>query len=317
MLVTHRALLATLGYVAALFAAAWELELWTDPLPDEITLAALALAHLGAGALADRWRIVAASAAVAAAAALAGEGLEVFLAIVFGVPIAGVLLALGVGAGKLARRRARGDERQLIRVLAAVLATCALAPAAFAAFDELRPPVDDTPDDPLVLDPVRGTYRGIALGDRERALVRRVGRPERRGSNEPAEPLGEDYYEVGGPTTHDIPPGDEETLRYRELSVFLVRGRVYGWVTTSERAETPEGIGVGDSRALVQERYPDADCYIGNEGTEYVTFPVCEVELCSGRRLVFGGDRIKSVWLIAETRAALRPCARRGERRRR
>lgn len=52
-------------------------------------------------------------------------------------------------------------------------------------------------------------------------------------------------------------------------------------------------------------RYPAADRRTANEGSEYVTFPLCEIRLCTGRLLAFGGDPIKSVWLVAQSQRAL------------
>jgi hypothetical protein len=83
---------------------------------------------------------------------------------------------------------------------------------------------------------------------------------------------------------------------------------VTGWGTTDKRAQTPEGVGVGDSRELVERRYPDADCFIQNKGTEYVPYPICKVRVCKGRLLGFGGEPIRSLWLVAETNTGLKTC---------
>ena len=42
-----------------------------------------------------------------------------------------------------------------------------------------------------------------------------------------------------------------------------------------------------------------------NEDTEYATFPLCEVQPRPGVHLYFGGDPIKSIWLIITSDAAL------------
>jgi hypothetical protein len=44
---------------------------------------------------------------------------------------------------------------------------------------------------------------------------------------------------------------------------------------------------------------------VENEDTEYLPYPVCEVRVCDGLLLAFGGEPIKSIWLAAETRGAL------------
>lgn len=173
-----------------------------------------------------------------------------------------------------------------------------------AGFDCALPPADKHPEDPLTVDWREGSYEGVALRSSVAVLIARIGRPERRGSEEPAEPIGEDYYDIGGPTSFGSPgtgPGKNETLRFEGRAFFATGDRISGWVTTSSRAETPEGVGVGDSNEIVEKRYPDAECRTANAGTEYSTFPLCEVRVCKGRRLAFGGDPIKSVWLVAES----------------
>jgi len=104
---------------------------------------------------------------------------------------------------------------------------------------------------------------------------------------------------------------DFETFRYERLVVSVVGGRVTAWGTTDDRARTPEGVGIGDTWDLVERSNPNADCFIQNEGTEYVTYPICKVRVCSGRLLGFGDEPIKSIWLAAGTNTALRTCRHR------
>jgi hypothetical protein len=167
-------------------------------------------------------------------------------------------------------------------------------------------------DEREVLDWERGTYEDVRLGDSTARLVRVLGPPEERGRNEPAEPIGENFYDIGGMTNYASPEiaaaGAYEVLRYRRR-VFNVEGdRVTSWGTTDDRAQTPEGVGVGDSQDLVERRYPNANCFIQNEGTEYTTYPICKIRVCAGRLLGFGGDPIKSIWLAAETKTGLKSC---------
>jgi hypothetical protein len=162
---------------------------------------------------------------------------------------------------------------------------------------------------PLVFDWKRGTYDGVRLGDGRAELRRAVGRPLKQGETQPFEPVGEDFYEIGGLTNFGSPSlGAITTLRYRHRVFAVDGGRVTAWGTTDDRAQTPEGVGVGDDPALVEQRYPSADCFIQNEGTEYATYPLCRVRVCKGRLLGFGGDPIKSVWLAAETKTGLGRC---------
>jgi hypothetical protein len=161
--------------------------------------------------------------------------------------------------------------------------------------------------------------RNLVPGDRRLAVSRRAGPssrppPQRPPSNQPLEPIGEDFYDIGGPGYIHLPniaaAGKDETLRYRRLVVSVTDGKVTVLGTTDERARTPDGVGVGDSQDLVKERYPRARRFIQNEGTEYTTYPLCKTRVCKGRVLAFGGDPIRSLWLAAETRAGLESCRR-------
>jgi hypothetical protein len=167
----------------------------------------------------------------------------------------------------------------------------------------------DEPADPLLLDWKRGTYEGVRLGDHRAELQRVIGRPQRRGSTEPFEPIGDDFYDIGGLTNFASPDiGESETLRYRRRVFATTGDRVTAWGTTDERAETPEGVGIGDERELIEQRYASADCFTQNEGSEYPSYPICKVRVCAGRLLAFGGEPIRSIWLAAETRTGLERC---------
>ena len=175
-----------------------------------------------------------------------------------------------------------------------------------------EPPKDRKPKNPAVLDWRHGTYDEIGFRTKTADVLRTLGRPVRRGRDEPLEPVGEDFDEIGGPDTFDEPRPEqdrtEDVLRYRDLVVLVDYRGVYGWVTTSPRAQTPEGVGVGDDLGLVSERFSGAECDDG-EGSEHRMAANCDVWLClANRRLVFGGDPIRSVWLLALTAEGLRRC---------
>jgi hypothetical protein len=192
-------------------------------------------------------------------------------------------------------------------VLPAVLA---LGAASAFPFPDCGAP--DEPTEVLVFDWKRGTYQGVRLGDDTARLRRVLGRPQRRGPNEPFEPIGEDFYDIGGLTNFGYPEveadGDYDTFRYRRRVFSTTGGTVTAWGTTDPRAQTPEGVGIGDERDLVGRRYASADCFTQNEGSEYPEYPICRVRVCAGRLLGFGGDPIKSLWLAAETRAGMKSC---------
>jgi hypothetical protein len=173
---------------------------------------------------------------------------------------------------------------------------------------------DRTAERALVMDWKQGTYEGVRLGDSTASVIRVIGRPEQRGPSEPLEPIGEDFYEIGGLTNVGTPrtrgKARFEVLRYRRRVFEIDAGKVIYWGTTDERATTPEGVGVGDSRDLVRRTYRHAHCFVQNKGTEYVPYPICKVRVCPGRVLGFGGEPIKSIWLAAETATALKSCRR-------
>ena len=154
-----------------------------------------------------------------------------------------------------------------------------------------------------------GSFRGLRLRDSEGDVRARFG-AAKCSDLSPAQPLGEDYYDIGGPTSYSIPhgkgPGRACHMRYRQLLVVLFPGGVHGFVTTDPRAQTEDGVGPGDPQSLVLQRYPNARCETANEGTEWTTFPLCTVVVSPGRRLYFGADPIRSIWLIASTRRGLR-----------
>jgi hypothetical protein len=163
----------------------------------------------------------------------------------------------------------------------------------------------------MTVDWRKGMLDGIGLRSTTAAVEKAFGPPGRRGFQNQASPIGEDYYEIGGPTSFGLPFKKRvypDQLGYTDRTIFTARDRVFAWVTTSERAETAEGVGVGDSGRLVERRYPRADCYLANEGTDYPTFPLCEVKVCDHRTLYFGADPIRSIWLVAENRHGLMKC---------
>ena len=137
--------------------------------------------------------------------------------------------------------------------------------------------------------------------------MRRHGRV-RRSINVRITPPGVDYYEVGGPTSFGPPAvlrraraPEKGDVRYaRRMSYFIDTERVWGFMTVEAGAHTRGGVTIGDAQDVVRERYPDADCFVANEGTEYVTFPLCKVVVRKGLHLWFGADPVQSIWLAAE-----------------
>ena len=305
---SRRLIVAGLGLVGALLVGALLEGTLTEPLLEDVGIVSLSLAVLLSAAVAASWWFLAAGIPIVVLSAIPFDDTLPFavLGAIISAPFVFAALAGGVAVGRMLRGRARSSTN-LVRAMVGCIALTLI----LGGVDALRPPVDKHPENPLTVDWRKGTYEGVALRSTSADLIARLGKPEKRGGDEPAEPIGEDYYDIGGPTSFGSPgrgPSEDETLRFEDRSFFATDGRISGWVTTSERAETPEGVGVGDSRELVKQRYPAADCRTGNEGTEYATFPLCEIRVCSGRLLVFGGDPIKSVWLAAETKKGWGRC---------
>ncbi len=182
---------------------------------------------------------------------------------------------------------------------------------------------------PIVLDVKRGTYRGVQAGDSRREVRRRLGRT--RCADSSITPLGEDYYEIGGPSTsnyrnpaHDKLPFEPCILRYRSVSVTAdPRDGVWLIITTHPRAQTDRGMGVGDSADLVKQRYPRADCRPADNSFDGDSPPgACTVEYGKARGfeadpplvLTFGldpaGQKVRSIWLNPTTPQAIKKLRR-------
>jgi len=165
----------------------------------------------------------------------------------------------------------------------------------------------------LVVDWRAGTYEGVRLGDTRQQLVKALGRPGARGRYGPDVPLGESSEEIGSLTNYQSPDigrgvAPFETLRYPRRVFNTTGDSVTSWGTTDPRARTLEGVGVGDEREVVKQRYPRADCFIQNEDSEQPEYPICRIRVCKGRTMSLGGDPIKSIYLAAESKVGLAAC---------
>jgi hypothetical protein len=295
------------GFALLLGALAWEFSRLAEPLPEGLAAVLGAVGIAIVGALVGRWSSLLLSLVLIPVAGVNGFTGDFWL--MFAIPATAILLALGVGVGSLVRRSPWTSAAQ---AATALLGVCVLIPTVATGWDVIRPPRDRTPEHPLTLNWRNGRFDGLALRMTTAAAQARLGVPDDSSNRSAASPVGEDYYEIGGPTSFGAPCTDlnyhDQTLRYEHLTVFGCNGSVYGWVTTSDRSQTPGGVGIGDDRVFVERRYPQADCYIANEGTEYATFPLCVVQVCKGRALYFGGEPIKSIWFIAQKLEGLGPC---------
>jgi hypothetical protein len=261
-----------------------------DPLPDlpiGIDLAALVLPSLGLGFAVGRYWAPGVPLLVAAPYALAGDdGSNAFSYRLPALAIGVIALsaAVLVLTGVLLRT---GWYRPPAYVGAALLVLGAV-PLAWAGYRQLRP-LDEAGD------VVVGTgYRGAALGSARAAVVEALGPPPPGSHGSSIAPLGDDFEHIGGPPFIATPGLSHETLRYPDLSVLISDDRVYGLMLTDPEAETAEGVGVGDSLELAEDRYSGVDCGTARAG-EYRTFPYCGGRLGPSRWIWFGQDPIRSI----------------------
>jgi hypothetical protein len=182
---------------------------------------------------------------------------------------------------------------------------------------------------PLVFDVRHGTFRGIQVGDHPSEMRRRLGRRRCGGT---VEPIGEDYFDVGGPYSSDFrdPRIDEQpahqcVLRYRRLvAVTMPPVGIYILMTADPRAQTDRGVGVGDSADVVKRAYRHARCRPFEERDDADSSPaVCTVVFGTSVApegnaplvLSFGldrkGDTVRSIWLNPTTSAAIKRLRRR------
>ena len=167
-------------------------------------------------------------------------------------------------------------------------------------------PNDRKPTRPIRLDELRGTYRGVAIGDSTQEMRRRLGAPAPLAKADECDlcPVGTDYYDIGPPTSIAPPsrkPGPEHEGegdgRYRDVAVLIDHRHVFGFVITAEGAQTRRGVGIGDDLHLASRRYRTVRCGTANEGSEYPNFPFCSGRVARRRYIWFGQDPIRSITL--------------------
>lgn len=184
------------------------------------------------------------------------------------------------------------------------LALVAAAVFAGCGSDELPSRQAERPR-PIALDELRGSYRGTAIGDRRSSAMRRQGPSQRRADSDDSGPIDSDRDGTPGdwrpPGSAAVSPAD---LDYRGRS-YLVEHRsndprVYGIIVTDRRAQTSRSVGIGDTLAFAQERYPNLRCDTVGPRTEFIRppFPACRARIAPRRYLGFGQDPIRSITLM-------------------
>ena len=159
---------------------------------------------------------------------------------------------------------------------------------------------------PIVLDEIRGSYRGTTIGDRRSAAKRRHGPSQRPARSDDTGPIGSD--EDGTPGSWN-PPGSAAgyppDLAYGGRSYLVEQRRddprVYGIIVTDRRAQTSRGVGIGDTLAFAVQRYPQLRCDVVGPLTEYVRppFAACRARVAPRRYLAFGKNPIRSITVMS------------------
>jgi hypothetical protein len=226
---------------------------------------------------------------------LDNDPLGLFFTVVFLTPAALALFAIATVIGKAV-------DPARARMAGIVTVSLAAALTAVGLYVDRRV-VDESPDEPLVIDAERGTYRGLQIGLRKADARSLLGDPPERADVEGDEtPVGVDYSDISAPSSY--PAWDK--WRYEGFAVFFAKGQVQGFVTTSDRSETREGVGVGDSLDLVEDRYTGVTC---DALTAYESSipetPYCTGGIADDRQIWFGGDPIDSIWVYRDFSLAL------------
>jgi len=75
---------------------------------------------------------------------------------------------------------------------------------------------------------------------------------------------------------------------------------VKGIIVTDRRAQTSRSVGIGDTLAFAQERYPNLRCDTVGPRTEYIRppLPACRARIAPRRYLGFGQEPIRSITLM-------------------
>jgi len=178
---------------------------------------------------------------------------------------------------------------------AAVVAGCVL----WYWHSRPAPVVDVTPRHPEVVDLRVGSFRGVHIGETTTRVARTLGQPDRWGDFPAPTHASDDAIPPSG-------PGEAISLDYADLAVDTKNGRVVWIVTTSPRAQTDRGVGVGDSLAIARRAYPHLTCAAHDSGSDEPWGPpFCYAHMHAGVNLELIGDPILTV-IVHGTRPAAR-----------
>jgi hypothetical protein len=191
-------------------------------------------------------------------------------------------------------------ERRWLIVAFAVVAAMGVLPFVLFRIGYQDDDDETLPSAVRVIDEVRGTYRGVGIGD-SAAEVRRVFGPREDAGDGPFTPRGAgSFAEVGGAmfiASPGIPhtPRDPELLRYQDVSFLLLDDRVFALMITADGAATQEDLAIGHDLDGADERYDALNCEDVEIGDFGETFPFCAGRVAPQRHIWFGQDPIKSI----------------------
>jgi len=277
--------------VAGLVFAA---DLW-DPL-GRSRVALVTLASFALGLVVGRFWAVAVVVLLVPLSLLApwSDQFTLFLLALIGVPFEALVVAAGAVLRRLLDRRVAGAGPTAGAI---AMATVLLA-VGWGLYLDARH-VDDAPSAPLLLDERTGTYRGLRVGASEADVIRLFGEGQLGDPGKGPAPLGVNSGQVSGPRSS---PGGGTIFRYRDLAVMIRDGKVTGYVTTADNAETRAGVGVGDSLSVAEERYYPLQCEVvdlGNDEESLPAYPACWAKLATDVTFWLGNDPIDSIWVFA------------------
>ena len=220
-----------------------------------------------------------------------------------------VLIALPIGVRALTRRRGPRADRRAAGAGAALLCLTS-AVTGWAIYLDHRV-VDRVPSSPLLIDEHSGAYRGVAPGDPTGRVRRLLGPPADDSGEYIPYPL---RAEAGDITGGGVPAG--QTWRYPTLVVFASEGRVPAYLTTDPSAQTPAGVGIGDSLKIAKRAYSNLSCggVIGGSDAVNPYALACRGWLEGGATISFGGDPIDNILVRNDPEPPRNPPIRRRAR---
>ena len=208
-----------------------------------------------------------------------------------------VLIALPIGVRALTRRRGPRADRRAAGAGAALLCLTS-AVAGWGIYLDHRV-VDRVPSSPRLIDERKGgAYRGIAPGDRAGRVRRLLGPPAANSGEYIPYPLEVEPGDLSAPLSI---PGSQ-TWRYSMLVVFASEDRVRGYLTTDPSAQTPAGVGIGDSLAIAKRAYSNLSCsgVLGGSDAVNPYALACQGKLAGGGQISFAGDPIDNIGVFED-----------------